>query len=197
MSIAYKGLLVLICGPSGVGKGTVIRELKKDHPEYVYPLSCTTREIRPGEKKAEVYHFVSKEEFEKKLKNNEFLEYACVHKTEYYGTLKEMIIESLEAGKVVVRELDVQGFRSVRDKIPKENLLSIFLKAPTKEDLVRRILKRGRLSDDEMNRRIESAEREMAAIGEFDFQVWSLEGRIPKCVGEVESIINGRLKIMA
>ena len=135
----FKGLLVLIAGPSGVGKGTVISGLKKDYPEYVYPISGTTREIRPGEKAGDVYHFITKKKFEDGIKNGEFLEYAHVHETDYYGTLKKPIFDALKKGLVVVRELDVQGFHAVKKQIPAKNLLTIFLKAKSKEDLVRRI----------------------------------------------------------
>ena len=101
---AYKGLLVIISGPSGAGKGTVIQHLKEDYPEFIYPISHTTREIRPGEKDGEVYHFISKAKFESGIRKGEFLEFARVHKNNYYGTLKKTIVDALKMGKVIIRE---------------------------------------------------------------------------------------------
>ncbi len=189
----YMGLLVLIAGPSGVGKGTVIAELKKDYPQFVYPISCTTREMRPGEKEGEVYHFENKENFLRGIESGEFLEYACVHETNYYGTLKKPIIEALKEGKVVVREVDVQGFHSIKEHIPKKNLLTIFIKAKSEQDLIERIIRRSKLSAEEIERRMESARKEMADIDAFDFQVWSLDGQVRQCVNNVEEIIVKRI----
>jgi guanylate kinase len=189
MSTVLKGKLFIISGPSGVGKGTVISELKKAHKDFVFPISHTTREIRPGEKDGETYHYISKDEFRKGIDAGEFLEWAQVHRKNYYGTLKKPILDALEAGKIIVREVDVQGFHSIRAVVPRGNLVTIFIKAKSKEDLIARITKRGKLPEDEMKRRMESMEKELAIAPEFDHQVWSLENRIPECVGAVEEII--------
>ncbi|HLG25618.1 MAG TPA: guanylate kinase [Candidatus Gracilibacteria bacterium] len=193
MSNQLKGLLVIISGPSGVGKGTVIRELKKEYPHFVYPISHTTRPMRPGEKDGEVYHFISKERFEKGIEDGEFLEWAKVHQMNYYGTLKKPILEALEEGKIVVREVDVQGAQSIEKVLPPEHLATIFLKAENKEKLLGRIARRGELPKDELERRMKSAEREMDLADEFNYQVWSLENQIPKCVGDVKKIILDRM----
>ncbi len=184
-----KGILFIISGPSGVGKGTVIRALKEKYPQFVFPISHTTRAIRPGEKDGEVYHFISENEFKSGIEEGNFLEWAQVHKKDYYGTLKKPIMDALEAGRVIVREVDVQGFHSIRNVVPKENLVTVFLKAESPEKLLERIAKRGRLPEEELRRRMESAQREMADADLFDYQVWSLENQIPKCVGDVEKII--------
>lgn len=184
-----KGILFIISGPSGVGKGTVIRALKEKYPQFVFPISHTTRAIRPGEKDGEVYHFISEEEFKSGIEEGNFLEWAQVHQKDYYGTLKKPIMDALEAGKVIVREVDVQGFHSIRRVVPKENLVTVFLKAESPEKLLERIAKRGKLPEEELRRRMESARREMADADLFDYQVWSLENQIPKCVGDVEKII--------
>jgi len=184
-----KGILFIISGPSGVGKGTVIRALKEKYPRFVFPISHTTRAIRPGEKDGEVYHFIGEEKFKSEIDKGNFLEWAQVHKKDYYGTLKKPIIDSLEAGKIVVREVDVQGFHSIRKVMSKENLVTVFLKAESPEKLLERIAKRGKLPEEELQRRMESAQREMAAADLFDYQVWSLENEIPRCVGDVEKVI--------
>ncbi|MFC1655831.1 guanylate kinase [Patescibacteria group bacterium] len=185
-----KGKLFLIVGPSGVGKGTVIAHLKEIHPEWEYPISATTRDPRPGEEDGVVYHFVDHDEFEKMLEEGELLEHAIVHNKEYYGTLRGPITKALEDGKIVIREVDMQGCESIQEVIPEENLISIFLTVTDRQDLIDRIIKRGKLPEEEIKRRMESAEREFAKGGEIcEYQVPSLNGKIPECVAEVEKII--------
>jgi guanylate kinase len=189
MSKGLKGKLFIISGPSGVGKGTVIAALRKDYPQFVFPISHTTREIRPGEKDGETYHFISVERFKKGIEEGEFLEWAQVHKQNYYGTLKKPIMDALEDGKVVVREVDVQGFHSIRAVVPAQHLVTIFIKAESKERLLERIAKRGKLPEEELKRRMESMEKELAIAPEFDYQVWSVEDKVDKCVADVKKII--------
>lgn len=184
------GKLIIIAGPSGVGKGTVISHLKELHPEWEYPISATTREPRPGEEDGVVYHFVSRDEFERMIEEGELLEYAVVHQEEYYGTLKEPIISALKQGKIIIREVDMQGLESIQKVIPKENLVSIFLTVQSKQDLIDRIQNRGRLPEEEIKRRMESAEKEFEKGGEIcDYQVPSLTNQIAQCVSSVEKVI--------
>jgi guanylate kinase len=184
------GKLFIIAGPSGVGKGTVISHLKRLHPEWIYPISATTRDPRPGEKDGETYHFISKDEFEKMIKEKELLEYAIVHQEEFYGTIKAPIIEALKQGRVIIREVDMQGLESIQKVIPKNNLVSIFLTVSGKKDLIDRIQKRGKLPEEEIKRRMESAEREFEKGGEIsDYQIPSLNNQISKCVHDVEKVI--------
>lgn len=189
-----KGFLFLISGPSGVGKGTVINALKKHYPHFVFPISHTTRPMRPGEKDGEVYHFISKKAFEAEIARGNFLEWAQVHDKDYYGTLKKPILDALGADKTVIREVDVQGFRSISAVIPKENLVTIFLKAESTEKLIARIAKRGKLPAEELRRRLASAQKELQQANLFDYQVWSLENKIPQCIAEVEKIILQHVK---
>jgi len=189
MPQALKGKLFIISGPSGVGKGTVIRALKELFPQFVFPISHTTREIRPGEKDGDVYHFISVNEFQSGIEKGEFLEWAQVHQQNYYGTLKAPIMDALEEGKIVIREVDVQGFHSISKVVPKENLVTIFIKAESPEKLLARIAKRGKLPEEEIKRRMHSAELEMKDADMFDYQVWSLENKIPECIDAVKKII--------
>lgn len=184
-----KGKLFLIVGPSGSGKGTVISLLKERYPQFVYPVSYTTRDPRPGEKEGEVYHYISKAEFEEGIGNGRFLEWAQVHKDNYYGTSKEQIVSALEAGQVVIREIDIQGFKSIQAELPKENLVSIFLEVTDLEDLKKRILGRGKLPDEEIQRRMESAMKEISQADLCDYRVDSKHGEIEACFKSVEEII--------
>ena len=184
-----KGKLFIISGPSGVGKGTIIAQLKQQFGNFIFPLSYTTRPMRPGEKDGEVYHFISKEEFEKGIKTDRFLEWAFIHRQHYYGTAKQPILEALEQGKMVLREVDVQGFHSIRAIIPKENLVSIFIKAENEEELIHRITKRGKLSEEELARRMESARKELKDANLFDYQIVNREAEMEECLTAIRNII--------
>ncbi|MCK9186427.1 guanylate kinase [Candidatus Gracilibacteria bacterium] len=190
----YTGKLFLIVGPSGSGKGTVIERIKGKYSGFVYPVSYTTREIRNGEVEGGSYHYVSKEKFEEMIKAGEFLEYAVVHSDNYYGTFKKDILEPLKRGAVVIREVDIQGFNSIRNIVPKANLVSIFMKVSDMEDLKGRILRRGKISDEELQRRFESAKKEIAQAGDCNYQVENKWGEIENCVGNVERIILAEIK---
>lgn len=183
------GHLYLILGPSGSGKGTVLKALREHHPNFVFPISCTTREPRPGEKNGEVYYFVSKEEFKHRMEDGDFLEWAVVHGENYYGTLKEEIVKPLQEGKTVIREVDVQGLRSIRELISKANLTSIFLTVDGWETLQRRILKRSELPQEELDRRHASFLKEMEWAKECDITIVSTEGEIEKLIADTEAAI--------
>jgi len=185
-----KGKLFLIVGPSGVGKGTIIKLIKEKYPDFDYPISAATREIRPGEVDGETYHFITHEKFKEMIDKKELLEYAVVHGKEYYGTMKAPIMNAIKAGHIVIREVDMQGCESIQMVLPKENLVSIFLTVPNQEDLINRILKRGKLPKEEIKRRMQSAKEEFVKGGEVcDYQVPSLNNKINKCFQDVEAII--------
>lgn len=154
-----KGKLILILGPSGSGKSTLINYVKTEFPDFVFPVSCTTRAMRPGEIAGDVYHFISKAEFQAKIAADEFLEYAIVHGDNYYGTLKSQILEPLAEGKIVFREVDIQGVKSLQKLIPKDKLKTIFIKTSKIndwEELKRRITSRAEISNEELERRYKS-----------------------------------------
>ena len=188
------GLLFLISGPSGSGKGTVITKIREIYPNIIYPTSCTTRERRVGEVEGNVYNYISKADFEKKIEAGEFLEYALVHGLNYYGMLKSQVLEPLKKGSVVIREVDVQGFLNIKKVVPADNLVSIFLKADSVESLITRITRRSAMSEEEVALRMESAEKEMSMKDLFDYQVWSLDGKIGECIDEVSGIIQKEVK---
>ena len=190
------GKLFLIVGPSGSGKGTVIKMLQKKFGGFVYPISYTTREPREREKDGESYHFITKEKFKQMIDEDDFLEYAIVHSNNYYGTAKKEIVDALKGGAVVVREVDIQGFHSIRKIIPKESLVSIFMKVPSLNDLKGRILMRGEISAEELQRRLDSAAKELAQSGDCDYQVHNEWGKIKSCVSDVEQIILEEIKAL-
>lgn len=186
--MSSRGKFVLILGPSGSGKGTVLSFLRESHPEFVFPISCTTRAPRPHEKDGEVYNFVTEAEFKDKIEDGEFLEYAYVHDMNYYGTLKKPILDALHDGKVVVREVDVQGVRSIKEILPEKQVMTIFLRAEW-DHLEKRIRNRAPISDIELNERYESYLREMQWQDECDFVIESIEGEIEQQCRLVEKTI--------
>ena len=140
------GKLILLLGPSGVGKGTIRALLKARHPEFFFPPSVTTRTPRPGEVDGDNYFFISREEFEERLQKHEFLEWASPHGLEYYGTLLHPIRQALHEGKTVIREMDLKGLRVVYETALEPYIHSIFLMPPSIDDLRKRIENRGSLS---------------------------------------------------
>ncbi len=194
MTEKLTGKLFLIVGPSGSGKGTVIRTLGAKYKGFFYPISYTTREPREREKDGESYHFVTKEKFKQMIAEDDFLEYAVVHSDNYYGTAKTEIIDALNGGAVVIREVDIQGFHAIRKIIPKGNLVSIFMKVPNLSDLKGRIEMRGAIEPEELQRRLDSAARELAQAGDCDYQVHNEWGKMKVCMSDVESIILEEIK---
>ena len=184
-----KGKLVIIVGPSGSGKSSVMKGLKEEFPQYIYPLSATTRPMREGEKEGEIYHFYTKQAFEKGIEEGEFLEYAIVHQDHYYGMIKKPIIESLEKGEIVVREVDIQGLDNIQECIPKKNLVTIFITVPNQKELVERIVQRSKISEDELNKRKESMYKEFGRARDCDYMVENKQGELKKTIQTVADII--------
>ncbi|MBI5754946.1 guanylate kinase [Candidatus Peregrinibacteria bacterium] len=183
------GKLFLILGPSGSGKGVVISALRERFPDGMFPVSCTTRQPRPGERQGEVYYFISRETFEKRIKNGDFLEWAVVHDDHLYGTLKKPIFDALSDGNVLIREVDVQGMHSIVKVLPKKNVVSIFLTTPSWDVLRGRILRRHKENEVELSKRRASYYKEMREAEKCDYIVHSNEGKIPQMVEEVCEIL--------
>ena len=184
-----KGLFIAVSGPSGVGKGTVLNLVKKAFPKAVYLVSETTRKMRPHEKPGQVYDFVSREHFEKGIAEDKYLEYAIVHEQEYYGTLKQPVLDALKDGKLMIREIDRQGMHQIKKLLPSENFLSIFIYPPSLEILLDRISHRGTLPDEEMKRRMESARVEIADEDSYDYRVINEQGKLQECFEKIVEII--------
>lgn len=183
------GKLILILGPSGCGKGTLIEYLKSHHPEFTYPASYTTRDKRPNEVEGDVYHYITKEQFQHKIETDEFLEWAIVHQDNYYGTSKKDILEGLKAGKTVVREVDIQGVESISSLLPKQNFHTIFVTTPTWEELAERIKNRAAISAEELENRRLSYLTEKEFEPKADFVILSETGNIEKAFQDLEQIL--------
>lgn len=161
--------LVVLAGPTAVGKGTVSRHIRENYPDVLLSVSATTRPPRPGEVEGEHYYFVSDAEFDGMIARGEFLEHATVHNAYRYGTPRPPIDRALAAGKSVLLEIDLQGARAVKSAMPEA--LLVFLLPPTWEELVRRLVGRGTESAEEQARRLDTAKVELAAQDEFDVKV--------------------------
>jgi guanylate kinase len=161
--------LVVLAGPTAVGKGTVSRHIRETYPDVLLSVSATTRPPRPGEIEGEHYYFLSDAEFDAMIERGEFLEYATVHNASRYGTPRPPIDRALADGKSVLLEIDLQGARAVKAAMPEA--LLVFLLPPSWEELVRRLVGRGTESAEEQQRRLDTAKVELAAQDEFDVKV--------------------------
>ncbi len=170
---AGRSRLTVLAGPTAVGKGTVAAEIRAHHPEVWISVSVTTRKPRPGEVHGRHYWFVTDEEFDRLVADGELLEWAVVHKAARYGTPRRPVEEALAGGLLALLEIDLQGARQVRATMP--DALFVFLKPPTWEELVRRLVGRGTETEEERARRLATAEEELAAESEFDVTVVNTE----------------------
>lgn len=161
--------LIVLAGPTAVGKGTVAALVRETHPEIWISVSVTTRAPRPGEVDGVHYHFISDEEFDRLIAEDQLLEWAQVHNAYRYGTPRGPIDELLSAGKSALLEIDLQGARQVREHMP--SALMVFLAPPSWEELINRLVGRGTEDEAERERRLETARRELAAQDEFDLVI--------------------------
>lgn len=171
MNTIQPGKLVIISGPSGAGKSTVLKQVLAKCPlPLEFSVSATTRTPRPGETDGIEYHFLSKEDFAQRRENGEFLEWKEVfERGDYYGTLRETVTAGLRAGKWVVLEIDVEGAMMVLDSHPEA--ITIFLHPGSSEELERRLRARGTDSEESIQRRLEFANREMALVSKYKYEV--------------------------
>lgn len=178
----------VITGPSGVGKGTLIRGLLERIPQLELSVSATTRPPRPGERNGIDYHFLSDEEFDRRLAAGEFVEHAC-YSGHRYGTLRTELERRLRAGVPVVLEIEVQGARQVRDAIPDAE--AVFIAPPSREALRARLIGRGTDSPEQVDERMRTAEIELAAQPEFRHVV--VNDRLERATEELVEIVRTAL----
>ena len=159
----------MLAGPTAVGKGTVADEIRRSHPDVWISVSATTRRPRPGELDGVHYRFVDDAAFDTMVAAGDLLEWAVVHRTARYGTPRRPVEEALAAGRLALLEIDLQGARQVRETMP--DALFVFLKPPSWDELVRRLVLRGTETDTERDARLQTAVRELEAEPEFDATV--------------------------
>ena len=164
-----KGAILILSGPSGCGKSTLLKEVYKDISDYYFSISTTTREPRTGEENGVDYLFTSKEEFEKDIQNDDFLEYAKVHGN-YYGTSLKPIKEALEQGKLVIFDIDVQGHEIVRNKLD-SIVTSVFITTPSLTLLEERLNARNTDSIEIIEKRINNAKIEVGFFQDYDYLI--------------------------
>lgn len=179
-----KGLLVVISGPSGCGKGVICSELIRRNDDTCLSISATTRDMRPGEQEGVTYFYKKKEEFEQMIARDEVLEYAQVYSGNYYGTPKDYVFSKLDAGKNVILEIEMQGAANIKKNVP--DAVLIFLAPPSKAELEKRIIGRGRESAELIKERLSLVDSELARAKEYDYIV--VNDEIDKCVERIEAI---------
>ena len=164
------GRLIVLCGPAGVGKGTVLGRVREQHPEIWLSVSATTRQPRPGEVDGVNYFFMPEQEFLDKEAAGEFLETADVFGLAHYGTPVKPVVEHLERNIPVILEIDIQGARSVKQRAGELGIevMTVFIAPPSFEELERRLIGRGTETPEQQAKRLETAKIELAAESEFD-----------------------------
>lgn len=179
-----KGLLIVISGPSGAGKGTICRNLTKLNPDIKVSISATTRAPRRGEIEGENYYFLSKESFEKMLLEDTLLEYAKVYDN-YYGTPKKYVLDNLEKGNDILLEIDIAGALQVKEKF--QDGVFIFILPPSLEELKSRIIGRGTESEKDIEKRYGAAMEEIQQVIKYDYAV--INDDLERATKDVEAII--------
>ena len=181
-----KGILIVVSGFSGAGKGTIMKELLKQYDNYALSISATTRKPRPGEEEGREYFFKTVEEFEKMIAKDELIEYAR-YVDNYYGTPRAYVEEQLEAGKDVILEIEIQGALKVKEKFPETLLL--FVTPPTAKELKHRLVGRGTETMDVIEFRMNRAKEEAEGMDKYDYLI--VNDVLAECVEEVHRIIQG------
>lgn len=177
--------LIVLAGPTAVGKGTVVQHIREHHPEVQISISATTRPPRPGEVDGASYFFVTEQEFDRLVAMGRMLEWAQVHGAHRYGTPRDPVEAALNAGRSVLLEIDLQGARQVRAAMPEAVL--VFLLPPSWDELVQRLIGRGTETLEEQARRLETAREELAAQDEFDVRIVNRE--VAEAAEEVVQLI--------
>jgi guanylate kinase len=176
--------LFIVSGPSGAGKGTLVRGVADRVPDVWLSISATTREPRPGEEEGVHYYFLSPEDFRERVDAGGFLEWAEVH-GQRYGTLRAPVHKMIDEGRSVILEIDPQGAMQVKDQMPDSVL--VFVAAPDMEELRRRLEGRGSENEDEVESRLDTARRELEFAGTYDFVI--INDDVSRATDELEAIV--------
>ncbi|NLX70403.1 MAG: guanylate kinase [Clostridiales bacterium] len=179
-----KGLLIVLSGPSGTGKGTICSAYLKRNPGAILSVSVTTRKPRPGEKEGVNYYYTDKKSFEKMVDENRFLEYAQVYGN-YYGTPRDFVEKKIASGYDVILEIDIQGALQVKEKFPEG--VFVFIIPPSMDELKRRIVKRGTESAEAIYTRFQSAYQELNYMAQYNYVV--VNDTVDEAVRKLEAIV--------
>lgn len=179
-----KGILIIVSGFSGAGKGTLVKKLIEEYDGYALSISATTRQPRPGEEDGREYFFLQKEQFERKIEENGLIEYAC-YCDNYYGTPREYVERQLADGKDVILEIEIQGALKVRKQY--DDALLLFVMPPSAEELRRRLVGRGTETEEVISKRMHRAAEEAEGIEEYDYIV--VNDDLDMCVRQLHEII--------
>lgn len=181
----HRGILIVVSGFSGAGKGTLMKELLGKYENYALSVSMTTRAPRPGEKDGESYFFVDRETFERTIAQEGLIEYAS-YCGNYYGTPRAYVEEQLDAGRDVILEIEIQGALKVKERFPEALLL--FVMPPSAEELKRRLMGRGTESEEVILQRLERASEEAEGIEQYEYLI--INDKLEECVEQMHAIIS-------
>ena len=184
--MSERGILIVVSGFSGAGKGTIMKEIMRRYDNYALSISATTRKPRPGEEEGREYFFKTVEEFEKMIAKDELIEYAR-YVDNYYGTPRAYVEEQLEAGKDVILEIEIQGALKVKENFPQTLLL--FVTPPTAGELRERLKGRGTETEDVIDFRMNRAKEEALGMDRYDYLL--INDMVDECVEEMHQIIRG------
>ena len=179
-----KGILLILSGFAGSGKGTIVKELIKRYDNYALSVSATTRAPRPGEEDGREYFFKTREEFENMISRDEFLEHA-EYVGNYYGTPRKYVEDMLEEGRDVILEIEMQGALSVKEKCPEAALM--FVMPPSAQEVYNRLKKRGTESEEVIMKRMRRGAEEAEGIGKYDFLI--INDDLEECINEVHNTV--------
>lgn len=183
-----KGDLIVISGPSGCGKDSICNEILNIRSNIQTSVSMTTRDMRNGEVEGKDYYFVTKEEFENNIKNNNLLEYAIVHEKDYYGTPKKNLFKTLDSGIDVILIIDIQGALQIKEKYPEA--IFIFILPPSMKELKKRLIKRGSETKESLLRRFKSMYKEINTITKYNYVV--VNDNLDDAVNKVNAILESQ-----
>lgn len=184
MQMSPKGILIVVSGFSGAGKGTLMKKLIQEYDNYALSISATTRAPRPGEENGREYFFLNKNDFEEKIAANGLIEYACYCEN-YYGTPRDYVERQLEAGKDVILEIEIQGALKIKEQYP--TALLLFVMPPSAEELEHRLIGRGTETMEVVKKRMNRAVEEAQGIENYDYIV--VNDDLEKCVRNLHEII--------
>lgn len=184
----YTGHVLLVMAPMGSGKGTLERYAFEQYPDLLFSVSCTTRDPRPGEQDGREYHFISRDEFQAKIDNDEFLEWA-EFSGNLYGTLKSELLTPLTSGKVILNEIELQGIEQIKELIPPEHRTIVYIDAGGWDGLVARALKRAPMSDEELEKRHARYQIEVAAKPHADIVIDNGDGKLESAQADFAAVV--------